>query len=260
MELVDGVYVVSTMASSWADKPTLKTLDDIGIFTKENIYGKRLVIQYDQPNEARKFLMERLDTSGIWGNKEFKTKWFNLTLNHYYTICSAISNNSSRMLLLEDDCALHSRLEGIIEMLDDIPDDFDAINFFAGPPGSNVGVPPQYRSSKNMKVKLLIDQLKANNGNSHFKELTSTCRCANCVLMSRRFMERLVGLWNGWFSGKRMMGNDNYWRKDLFPDMKMYMSTVPLFVQKWTSNETLSPPEIYKQRLEIYGLKAGDIL
>ena len=262
MGLVDGVYVVSTMAYDWDNRATLRTLDDIGVFTKENIYRKRLVIQSDMPNMARQFLMERLNTQCIWGNTPaMKRTSFNVALNHYYTLCAAKCRGHDRILLLEDDCALHRDLAGISQMLDDVPQDMDFANLFAARPGNNVGVPPQYRGSHELKRKMMWDQLHANNGNAHFKELTYTCRCANCVMMSAKFMDSLLKIWEGWFRGGKMIANDNYWRRELFPDMRMYISTVPLFVQKWTSvDRPMSPSQVYEDRLAMYGLKKEDIL
>ena len=124
-ELFDIICVVMTTRPKLKNY-TLRTLDSLGLLTSENIVSGKVHIQYDMPNVARKIVKNAIPKLNVYTKKD-NIFWY--TLNHYYTLAAAYHSGAEHALIFEDDAIILKDSDEVMRYLENIPPEYDFINF-----------------------------------------------------------------------------------------------------------------------------------
>ena len=174
-EMFDIICVVATTRPKLKNY-TLRTLDSLGLLTSKNIVSGKVHIQYDMPNIARKIVKDAIPKLNVY-NKKDNVFW--CTLNHYYALAAAYHSGAEHALIFEDDAVILKDSDEIMRYLENVPADYDFINFGCLPTGGPGGIP-------NFKNMLLAP------GGTEFYAKLENGRNAHSLGMSRKFMEKIL--------------------------------------------------------------------
>lgn len=219
LQLFDIICIVMTTRPK-IKNTTLKMLQSIGVLTEENIISGKVHIQYDMPNVTREIIKKNIPKLNIYNKDD---KCFAVTLNHYYALAAAYHSGVKTALVFEDDSILLKDSDKVLNYLNDIPKNWDFVNFGCLPTGGPNGI-------QNFK-----DMLSANSGTSLYAILQNG-RNAHAFGMSRKFMEKMLNKIEARMLGKddaELLVNDQWFNHRIFNDCNMWFSRKPLFVQQW---------------------------
>ena len=198
LDVASNVIVVSTIGQDNNKRYTMKTLELLGILNTAGITSKRVVTFYDAPNIVRDNLYKSVCKSITCGGANY----FNITLNWYYALKAAQrlfeTADKKYIMFLENDCCILKNTAKAAQLLDNIPDDADFVNFNAAMASAGPGIPKHLAIGKYKKMVPLRKQHFLNmlnnpeTGNKYFAEILTTVRSFNCIMMNKQFCNKFV--------------------------------------------------------------------
>lgn len=238
LDSFDTIIVVNTIRTKNNQRnDTTLLLKYLGILTPDNIINQKVIIQTDQNNIIRenfyKLMQERKEKSD--------TALANYILyNHYFAINDAIQSNAKTALILEDDCVLLKDINLCIEILKNIPKEYDLINFSSACSLEKLG----QQQSLNTKLEFTNaykNLINSDNGNKYYAVLSGTVRSGSCYAISLQFAKILsTKIAENLMDSETLIRINQYYTSQFFPTAKMYISKTPLMLQKYYTNANSS--------------------
>ena len=224
--MFDAVIVINTVSDrNFPRNGTLKTLDALGILTAQNLISGKVIIQKDAP------CLQRLEFAIRHNPPKVDRTVSYILYNQYYALQDIRYRNLSNALILEDDAFLVKNMQKSLDVLDNIPDDWDFLNFSIGSYAKYVNTPKSHKQNTEHVRKYLL------NGIEHGKRFlpleTGIEYSGNtCYAVTRNFALKAVSyIENELFAKKKMIHVDKLFNSaDIFPNMKLYMSSTPIMV------------------------------
>ena len=246
LDLFDQIIIVG-LVSNTKRNITLKTLNNLEILTPENIIQQKIIIQYDQKNlEKNDYCRKILNIK-----KPDLLNAAYIFLNHYKALKNADLSESNYVLILEDDNIIPKDLMKIYNMLCQIPNDYDYINFNATIPFAHIDIQQQINELQRLK--------NIHSVNDYY---STFIRCANtgCYAISKNYIKIIVQYLERLLINKKINHIDQIVNNaNLFITSKKYVTKFPLFCQQYISTSQMNDI-IYNAQYKAYNMSINDFM